>query len=125
MTALGPSSSLSKPLILVPLAARRARVFFTTVIFRPLAPRRRRIRLFFVPSIPLGLMTATPSSGLNFAVSSFSIRFLTFLLMVGFPLDSGFQINRRRHRSLQHDFPDVQPLGSLRLHLADLIHHRV
>ena len=82
MTALGPSSSASKPLSFPSPTARLASVFFTTVIRRPFSRSLRRIWLFFVALIPRGLMTATESTPLNLSPSSRVIRFLTFLLML-------------------------------------------
>src|SRR4051812_19956409 len=135
MTALGPSSSLSKPWSLPPSTARRARVFFTTVIRRPFSRRRRRMPWFLSASIPRGLITATPSSSFSRVVSSFVIRSLTCLLM-GKPLSVAScqlpvvggsatgnlrnrQLNGRRHRGLDHDFLKVRALAGLRLYLAD------
>src|SRR5947209_15632449 len=87
MTALGPSRRRSNPLILLSSpTARLARVFFTTVIRRPLPCRRRRMPLFLVASMPRGLMTATPSTSLNLLVSSRVIRSLTYLLIAVCPL---------------------------------------
>src|SRR5438093_7911795 len=82
MTALGPSSSLSKPLSFESgPTARLASVFFTTVIRSPFSRRRRRIWLFLAAAIPRGLMTATLSTPLNRLPSSRVIKFLTFLLI--------------------------------------------
>jgi hypothetical protein len=73
--------------------ARLARVFFTTVIRKPFSRSLRRMRLFFTAFNPRGLMTATASIPFNRSAVSFSIRLLTFLLMItsGFGCrDSGF-----------------------------------
>src|SRR6266487_1178865 len=98
MTALGPSSSLSKPLSFEssPMA-RLASVFFTTVMRRPFSRSLRRIWLFLVAAIPRGLITATDSTPLKRSPSSLVIRFLTFLLIIH-PCLLDVQLDRRRHR---------------------------
>lgn len=81
-TALGPSSSLSKPLSFEPSStARRASVFFTTSISTFFSWSLRRSALFLLPVIPRGLTTATPSTPFSRSLNSRVMRFLTFLLI--------------------------------------------
>src|SRR4051812_25560798 len=127
MTALGPSSSFSNPSSLLPAVARRASVFFTTDIRRPFSRSRRRMPCVLLPSIPRGLMTATESRSFKRPVSSLVIRFLTCLLMFQSSACASAhgQLHRRRHRAFDHDFLEVRALARLRLHLANLVDHRV
>jgi hypothetical protein len=72
MTALGPSSSdLSKP-ELGPRHGAAGQAVLDDGHAQPFSRRRRRSWLFLMPSMPRGLMTATPSSGLNFFARQFA-----------------------------------------------------
>src|ERR1700689_3193503 len=124
MTADGPSSSGSKPLILLLPTARLARGFFTTVMRRPFSRSRRRIRLVLVALMPRGLITATPSRSLKRSDISFSIRLLTFLLMSHLFL-LHVEIDRRCHRALEHDLLEKRPLARRRLEPMQMGDHRI
>src|SRR5687767_5190660 len=95
---------------------------------KPFSRRRRRMPWFFTASIPRGLITATASSSFKRLVSSLVTRSLTSLLMI-VPhrlWDSSLaladrQLNRRRHRGLDHDLLEVRALARGGLHLADLV----
>src|SRR6185437_3126962 len=70
------------PLSFESLVARRASVFFTTIIRRPFSCSRRRIWWFLFASIPRGLITATPSTSFRRLAISCVISALTCLLIV-------------------------------------------
>src|SRR4051812_35309975 len=110
--------------------ARLTSVFFTTVMRKPFSRRRRRMPLFFVASIPRGLITATDSTSFNLLPRSRSIRLFTRLLMVhllAFKADLHLHVHhhRGRHRALEHDLLEVRALARLWLEAADGVDHRL